>query len=781
MALMGAGSFGALATPPAKSLRPNAEVLNLDFEAGDTPAGWEIRGEGYTTDVTNGERNSGEQSLRLTYNDGNGYAIAYTYLSAEPARGKRLRFSGFLKTADITRGWAGLWIRADDAAGRLAYEGMGKRGVSGSTPWTQYEVAIDVPEDAEAIRFGAILRGNGTLWVDSLTLEVEEAAGPGNVSVRGAVRDPAGRPLAGAHVALIRPLANHATAHVKSRTDGSFAVAVPPGSYALTATAECCAAAFLKVTTFEVGEEPSEQVLTLGEDGIRVSGHVRDEDGRPLADVLVCAFHPGFPEGDLFYTTTDIAGRFGFGLVKGTYSLSINSDEYRARTLSLAGNAEEKVEIAAHLRSSAPDEVVTWIRHTAIPLTTAAPGADLADLAPLAEVVGNARAVGIGEATHGTREFFQLKHRMLELLVEKMGFTVFAIEAGWPESLAVNDYVLYGRGDAAKALRGLHVWPAKTEEMLELVEWMRRYNADPTHRRKIKFYGIDMQFTPAAVTGAHDYLRQVDSDVAKAFATLVEPLEELRAVKHFAELDDHGEARLIIGLEATIALFDVERESWIEKTGKLQWELGRHHVVILLEVIALYQNLDDGFALRDRMMSLNVGWIFDHEPPGTRVLISAHNGHLTREHTRDFRPLGWHLNQMLGADYVSLGFVFHQGAFQAIDATRVGPDRRLRQITLGPPPPDFLGAALARAGLPILALDLRSPAPDMVATWFRTPQSMRRIGIFMTGEKSMYKTMTPRVSFDALFFVETTSRARPLGRASQRTGPQDEGSSAAVP
>ena len=52
----------------------------------------------------------------------------------------------------------------------------------------------------------------------------------------------------------------------------------------------------------------------------------------------------------------------------------------------------------------------------------------------------------MGEATHGTREFFKTKHRMLEFLVEKMGFTVFAIEANWPESLAVNDYVLNGNG-----------------------------------------------------------------------------------------------------------------------------------------------------------------------------------------------------------------------------------------------------------------------------------------------------------------------------------------------
>ena len=77
---------------------------------------------------------------------------------------------------------------------------------------------------------------------------------------------------------------------------------------------------------------------------------------------------------------------------------------------------------------------------------------------PLVDMVGDAHLVALGEATHGTREFFQLKHRILELLVRERGFNVFAIEATMPEAFAVNDYVLTGRGDPAKALAGLYFW-----------------------------------------------------------------------------------------------------------------------------------------------------------------------------------------------------------------------------------------------------------------------------------------------------------------------------------
>ena len=72
---------------------------------------------------------------------------------------------------------------------------------------------------------------------------------------------------------------------------------------------------------------------------------------------------------------------------------------------------------------------ITWLAENAIPLRTVEACNGFADMAPLRKLIGNARLVALGEATHGTREFFQLQHRMLEVLVSEMGFTIFAIEA----------------------------------------------------------------------------------------------------------------------------------------------------------------------------------------------------------------------------------------------------------------------------------------------------------------------------------------------------------------
>src|SRR5947209_4696559 len=130
----------------------------------------------------------------------------------------------------------------------------------------------------------------------------------------------------------------------------------------------------------------------------------------------------------------------------------------------------------ARTNASEDQTVVEWIRAHAVPLKTVEAGHGFSDMEPLKSIVGDARIVSLGEATHGTREFFQLKHRMLEFLASEMGFTVFSIEATMPEGFDVNEYVLTGKGDPAKALAALGFWTWDTEEVLDMIRWMRTYN-----------------------------------------------------------------------------------------------------------------------------------------------------------------------------------------------------------------------------------------------------------------------------------------------------------------
>jgi len=149
-----------------------------------------------------------------------------------------------------------------------------------------------------------------------------------------------------------------------------------------------------------------------------------------------------------------------------------------------------------------------WIKRNARPFDTCTPSERVSDLRDLRRIVGNARIVALGEGTHGTREFFQLKHRITQYLATEMGFTVFAIEANLPEAWRINDYVLGGPGDPRALIKGMYFWTWNTEEVLEMVEWMRRFNA--SKRGRIEFTGFDMQYPDTAAAIVRRYLATHD-------------------------------------------------------------------------------------------------------------------------------------------------------------------------------------------------------------------------------------------------------------------------------
>ena len=115
-----------------------------------------------------------------------------------------------------------------------------------------------------------------------------------------------------------------------------------------------------------------------------------------------------------------------------------------------------------------------------------------------------------------------MKHRLLEFCVSELGFTIFGIEASYPECLRINDYVLHGTGNPADALASQRFWTWDTEEVLALIEWMRAWNR--THARKVKFYGFDMQFPTEAALRLLDYLKRVAPDLAAASTAPLWPL-----------------------------------------------------------------------------------------------------------------------------------------------------------------------------------------------------------------------------------------------------------------
>lgn len=375
-----------------------------------------------------------------------------------------------------------------------------------------------------------------------------------------------------------------------------------------------------------------------------------------------------------------------------------------------------------------------WIKATAIPLTTVQAGNGFADMEPLVKVVGNARIVALGEATHGTREFFQLKHRMVEFLSTKMGFTIFSIEANMPEAYRLNDYVLEGKGDPAELLKGLYFWTWDTQEVLAMIEWMREFNR--SGKGRIQFTGFDMQTPTVAARIVSDFVSANDPEYLAKMLKAAPPVKDAAGRSQWGAILEHLQQSRVMYMDRGVPAKDVD---WAMQNAK---------------VVLQYLQMEAHEITRDHAMAENVNWILEQNP-GAKIVLWAHNAHVS---TSD-GMMGAELRHMYGDQMVVFGFSFDQGSFQAIEQG-VG----LRKFTVGPAPAESLDDTLAASGIAIFALDLRQTTDDKpVNAWVKEAHQTRSIGaVYSEEQASLYfLNLAPRASFDAILFVDRTTAAVP--------------------
>ncbi|MFD1049424.1 erythromycin esterase family protein, partial [Kibdelosporangium lantanae] len=169
-----------------------------------------------------------------------------------------------------------------------------------------------------------------------------------------------------------------------------------------------------------------------------------------------------------------------------------------------------------------------WLRDATHPLRTLDPSdPDDSDLAPLRDIVGSARVVALGESMHRVHEFYSLRHRVIRYLVRELGFTAVVMESGFPEGLAVDDWVLGGPGSLDTVLSdGITYHMGKCAEMRDQLTWMRTYNS--SHSRPVRFYGMDIPDSSAsarpAILAGLSFLDTVDPSYAAVVRSSLLPL-----------------------------------------------------------------------------------------------------------------------------------------------------------------------------------------------------------------------------------------------------------------
>jgi hypothetical protein len=470
------------------------------------------------------------RALRL-----DGAHIASARADAAPYRGKRVVLRGWIKTAGSAG--AGLWLRADAGDDILELDNMEGRWHAGVTPWTEAVAQIDVPTNAIDLMFGALQVGSGTAWFDDLAIEVAAIEPPTQIVLAGSVVDATGAPAAGAEVALIA--ANQdLVQYVQADAMGRFELRTLEGTWGLSAHRAGSVGAFIALAKYPASA--TELRLALGKDGgVTVRGRLTQKV--PPGTYVQIAPYSQY-DADIFAVPVADDASFEATLPRGdTYHVAVVGDVASGRFERKGDRVD--VTLTVPSRDPAPRAVVDYIAKHGLALAVTEAGNGFDDLAPIGALVGKARIVALGEATHGTREFFQLKHRVLEYLVATQGFRVFAIEANQPECRTINDYVLTGKGTAKAALAGLYFWTWDTEEVLAMIEWMRAWNVEHP-QQTVQFAGFDMQTSKVAFESVAAFVKD------PALLAPIEVLGEPRARDLVAKLAPAERTALLDGLSA---------------------------------------------------------------------------------------------------------------------------------------------------------------------------------------------------------------------------------------
>jgi erythromycin esterase len=405
-------------------------------------------------------------------------------------------------------------------------------------------------------------------------------------------------------------------------------------------------------------------------------------------------------------------------------------------------------------------QAATWLQSAVVPFDTDDPAAPLGDLQPLRAMVGGARVVALGEATHGTAEFFRMKHRVLRLLVEEEGFTAFFIEASFADTEPINDYVLFGRGDARRALAGQGFWTWTTEEVLAMVEWMRGYNR--LHGPVLSFRGFDMQHPLPSMDAVVEYLQQVDAPAAERVRALYAPF------RPYADWLSTGTYRTATADVRAAVHASVAEASALLAAGQARYEAASSaaafatamlHARVVVQAEALFA--PGGDAARDPAMAENALALLAQAGPGARAVLWAHNLHVQRS-SETLEPMGRFLDRQLSSQMVVVGFAFGQGTCTAVGSAPGGAGG-LATHTVPPPVAGSFEDVFSRAARPRFLLDTRrvaagSPGPD----WFLLPHPHRNIGsAYNAANPGQYFTaVRMQRLYDVVAYFEDTTASR---------------------
>jgi|SRR5882672_1478566 len=410
------------------------------------------------------------------------------------------------------------------------------------------------------------------------------------------------------------------------------------------------------------------------------------------------------------------------------------------------------------------------------------------DYDPLIERIGDAHFVLLGEASHGTHDFYRERAQITKRLIQEKNFTAVAVEADWPDAYRVNRFVR-GASDDVEAIDSLAgfkrfpTWMWRNADVLDFIGWLREHNdALKDDANKAGFYGLDLYSLHASIEAVLDYLKKVDPDAAERaryrYSCFDHFGEDAQAYGYAAGFDltescEHEVVNQLIELRKRAA-------DYASRDGRVAADdffFAEQNARLVKNAEEYYRSMFRGtvpsWNLRDRHMAETLESLVRHfarQGQSAKVVVWEHNSHLgdaraTEMGERGELNVGQLVRERHGDNAVLVGFSTYTGTVTAASNWDAPAERKQVRPALR----DSYEALLHEVGIPRFQISLREPA---AVAALRPPRLERAIGVIYrpeTERQSHYFYARLADQFDALLHFDHTRAVEPLERTPEWT------------
>jgi len=420
-----------------------------------------------------------------------------------------------------------------------------------------------------------------------------------------------------------------------------------------------------------------------------------------------------------------------------------------------------------------------WIQQAAIPFSIVDLPEDFNDAADkvVALLGASVELLGFGEALHGSEDILILRNKLFQRLVEKHGYSTIAIESSFLQGHIVNQYIAGCGPESYEAVQdtGFSHDFGRLEANRELIEWMRLYNSDPSHKIKLHFYGFD---SPTEMTCTDsprqvlnfvlDYLSSIDDASVQARRKRIDSL--LGSDSDWENPAAMMDPTKSIGLSSEATALRIETEDLISemrtrrpelmaKTGKNRYLEAFHYASTARHLLNYHavlaqkssKRIVEGLGIRDLMMADNLEYIVTRERSRGKVLVFAHNSHLKLGKAQwqlgpellTWWPAGAHLNEIFGPSYAAIGSAVGVSDANGISQPEAGTLEAQLMAASGPIRfiPTHRGQRLS--AVEIAALPTRSGSIKNPTYFPLTPQSFAEFDWLVILDSTAYARVGP--------------------------------------